>query len=88
MEMRRLHNLYQYFSNGKFFLREQKITKTFENCQFHDCVIDVSICFWRARNYKRSAGNDKSVVRNFKIGGHVKIMLIKLYWNNKVKIHR
>ena len=74
-----MHNLYQCFSNGKYFLREQKIIKTFENCQFHDWVLDRSICFQRARNYKRLAGNNISPVRNFKTGGHVKIMLIKLY---------
>ena len=50
-----------------FLFQNNKLSKHSECYQFNDRIIDGFKCFFRARNYKKSAGNYKSSAANFKI---------------------
>ena len=66
-----LRKFFKYCS----FVCEHKIIKTFQNCQFHDWIILNGFkCFCWERNYKKSTGDYKSTVGNFRAVGNFKIM--------------
>ena len=61
----------------KDFVREQQIIKIFDNCQFHDQIINRFECFCRAASYE-TAKNYKSSTENFKIEGNFKIVSLTI----------